>query len=488
MRSSRLVRLLLSPVAFLVACDARPQLPFDLDTTFRTEINSWYVSSILPQADGKTIVSGQIKFPGDLSFRSGTRLNTDGSLDPTFAYPAYMGGKLLAWNGKVYQRNGHLVRRSWPDGTLDPTFIMMNNGPYFSSLQGGDYHVYPDGRILMSGVHVLSDSIRGFEGLYCLIWFSNTGYLDTTKTHRTCAGSLDFFRELPSGQFIGSGSTNTWDGQPASNIVRFDADGELDPTFQANVWWGQAYGFLPLADGRVYAAGLFRIAGISDTLNLVRFMPDGSLDPSFNNHLDFRITEMTNFEDGPVIRSITELDEGRLVVTGQFELIEGEDRRNICLIDTSGNLVDDYFWGPGCGNFTYQGETRSSIGGIAPALDWSYYIWGGYHGYDDGTTNDTQQRMVSRLYGLNVGLQESPAQAITLRLSPNPGSEFVDIDPGGSLNGDIVLRDLQGRIVCFERLQSSQHRLATGQLAQGTYIVELHADGLAPARAKWIKQ
>ena len=236
---SRLMRLFLMAASLLAAKDMRPQQPFDLDTTFRTEINTWYVSSILPQADGKVIVSGQFKFPGDLSFRSGARLNVDGTWDPSFASPAYMGGKLTPWNGKVYQQNGPGIRRSWSDGTLDTDYVI--NPPFVSVLQGGDYHVYPDGRILMSGVHQLLDSIRGYEGLYCLCWFSNTGYLDTTKTHRQCAGSLDFFRELPDGKFIGSlgnpPNTASWQGTATgSNVIRFNDDGQWDSTFQANVW------------------------------------------------------------------------------------------------------------------------------------------------------------------------------------------------------------------------------------------------------------
>jgi len=280
MSARRFTRLFLIAASLLVAKDVRPQLPFDLDTTFRAPIDTWYVSSIAPQPDGDVLLSGQIRFPADPigTFRLLARVDASGQPIAGFPY-GYGGGKLVEWNGRYYVLNNQIVRRVWPYGTTDTDFISMNLGPYFSSLQGGDYHVYPDGRVLMSGVHVLSDSIRGYEGLYCLCWFSNTGYLDTTAHHRNCSGSLDFFQALPNGKFIGSGSTGIWDGQPASNIIRFEADGELDTTFQANVWWGQAYGFLPLTDGRVYASGLFRITGISDTLNLVRFMPDGSLEP-----------------------------------------------------------------------------------------------------------------------------------------------------------------------------------------------------------------
>ncbi|MBL7963677.1 MAG: delta-60 repeat domain-containing protein, partial [Flavobacteriales bacterium] len=215
-------------MAAAAAMKGYAQQPFDLDTSFSTNISVWYVSSILPQDDGKVLLSGRIKFPGDTDFRFVTRINSDGTQDNTFPAAVPGGGKLASWTSRVYVGTTQTVRRLWPDGSIDTDFIGMNLGPYFSSSQGGDYHVYPDGRILMSGSHILTDSIRGYMGYHCLVWFSNTGYLDTTAHHRTCAGSLDFFTELPNGKFIGSGSTGIWDGQAASNIIRFHADGALD--------------------------------------------------------------------------------------------------------------------------------------------------------------------------------------------------------------------------------------------------------------------
>ncbi len=260
---------------------SRAQQPFDLDTTFRTVIPSWYVNSIIPLEDGSLILSGEARFPGDPvgSFRNLAKLDHSGQLDPLYPEWTPGGGKLVRWEDR-FNMGGHNVQRILMNGSPDPSFILMNYGPYFSSFQGGDYHVYPDGRVLMSGLHFLSDTVRGYTGAHCLIWFSNEGYLDTTAHHRTCLGSLDFFQQLPDGKFIGSGSTSIWDGQPASNIVRVYADGALDTTFQTHVWWGQAYGFLGLEDGRVYAVGQFQIEGLADTLQFVRFMPDGSLDPA----------------------------------------------------------------------------------------------------------------------------------------------------------------------------------------------------------------
>ena len=489
MRTSRFARLILATASLVVVKDARPQQPFDLDTTFRTEINTWYVSSILPQADGRVIISGQLKFPGDLSFRSGARLNVDGSWDPSFASPAYMGGKLTSWNGRVYQQNGPGIRRSWPDGALDTDYVI--NPPYVSPLQGGDYHVYSDGRILLSGVHVLSDSIRGYEGLHCLCWLSNTGYLDTTAHHRTCSGSLDVFSPLLNGQFIGSLGTSpntaSWDGQPTSNILRFDADGALDTTFVTNVWWGEAFAYWPLPDGRVYAGGHFRITGILDTLQLVRFLPDGSLDPMFNNYLNFAPGELDGSSPGPTC--IHPLDAGRLIVTGGFQWVNGQQRGGICVVDTNGNLLNDYFNASGGGSYLYQGLSTGTVRGIIPAAtNDGWYIWGSYHGYDDGTNNDTLQRMVSRLYGLNVGLGEDQDPQMQVTAHPNPGGNhirFNGLAHGGPVQVGVI--DARGVLVMGTEVQPNEGLDVSG-LLPGLYVIVLNVRDSSVLRIKWVKE
>ena len=484
----RIYSLLLVMAGAVVGPRAQAQQPFDLDTTFRTAIDSWYVSSIAPLPDGSILLSGRVSFPGDPIgiFRFMSKVLGSGDKDPLFPSGVPGGGRLTPWDGRFYVGTNTLVRRIWPDGILDNDFILMNADPLFSSLQGGDYHVYPDGRVLMGGVHDLHDTIRGYTGLHCLIWFSNTGYLDTTKTHRKCAGALFRFRELPDGKFIGSGSTSTWDGQPTgSNIIRFHPDGALDTTFQANVVWGQAYGFLPLDDGRVYAAGRFRIAGNADTLRLVRFMPNGILDPTFNL-LDLDAVEQSG--SAPVA-ALYQLNDDRLIVTGGFDRVEGEMRRGICLIDTSGFLVDDHFTGPGCGGYDYMGLNYGSLSGITPAPDGSYYIWGAYHGYDDGTTNDTLQRMVSRLHGLEVGLPHlaAPPPTAHLRLHPNPatlsGAEaWVAMDYDLLVppqDAAILIRDMTGREVKRFLLRDTKQQVVwdTRSTAPGSYTVTLQQQG-----------
>src|SRR5690606_15029745 len=122
------------------------------------------------------------------------------------------------------------------------------------------------------GNHQLSDSIRGFGGFYNLIWFSNEGYLDTTRIHRQANGTMWDCTALPEGKFICSCSCTTYDGQPVSRVFRIHEDGSLDTTFTTDIYAGSIREYHNYADGRVLIGGNFRKASDpQDTLHLVRF-------------------------------------------------------------------------------------------------------------------------------------------------------------------------------------------------------------------------
>jgi predicted secreted protein len=470
---------------------AQGQQPFALDPTFRAQFNDWYVSSILPLEDGDVILSGQIKFAGDQYFRTGVRLNTDGTRNLSFANVTYMGGKLTEWNGKVYAQNGIGVRRLFFDGLLDNTFSMVS-APYFSALQGGDYHVYPDGSLLISGAHSVNLPDSGWSGLHNLIWFTNTGRLDTTRAPRKGNGVIYRIKELPDGKFMCTGPMTVFEGQPTSYIFRVHADGMLDTTFYTGVFWGQAFAYLPLADGRCYVGGLFRTPESGFNKRLVRFLADGSLDPTFNNELHFDQGILSGL-DG-IVSTINFLSNGDLLVTGSFQAVDGIPHNGICIVDSTGQVVPQ-LQGQGCGSYVYQTQNSSTtygtIDGVHFMPDNMMYIWGAYHGYSDGTTNDPLQRFVTRLYGPDFSTQlvEEQVDKPVLRLAPNPAQSWVAISwqvENGSA-GSVELRDMMGRPVQRLTAVGGQGQLLweCHAVPAGAYTVSLvneHGDQLAVER------
>lgn len=481
------LKTLIAVATALVATAAWPQQPFDLDPSFRFNAESKEIVSILPLPDGDIIVSGQIALPGEWPIeRSGIRLHADGSLNTVVTY-GYMGGKITPWQDRFYCGNGQGIRRLLITGGLDTTFIATGQVPYLSITQGGDYHVFPDGRVLVSGLHYLLDSIHGYVGLYGLIWFTAQGYLDSTLVHRTANGPIFNLFPLPDGKFLCSGYTTVFEGHALpSTAFRVMPDGALDTTFQAPAGYVNVKSVYALADGKLLIGGDPSYLDNGDTVNLMRLMPDGTVDPTFH------IPVLRNFNPtfggfiSEMVTNITPLDDDKYIITGKFTEINGQPRGSIALIDTDGNLLSDLFAGDGCGGYQWSETTEiwgwfNNIAGITQCYDGSYYIYGGYHGYDDGTTNDTTQRLISRLYGLNVGIHEQANNVLQpLSIVPNPSAGATVFSTNEQLTQvELYIHDGSGRVVWQAPWPAGAERyeLPAGTLAPGAYVVRV-ASGL----------
>ena len=469
--------------AFLVAIVAFAQWNFTVDTTFQAEVEGRNINDLMVMPDGKIFLSGRIRFLGDDFDRGSSKLLANGARDMSFpSFPETTGGgKITPWENSFYVSNG-LVRRLNSDGLIDPAFISLNLGLYFYSLQGGDYHVFPDGRVLISGNHLLSDSVRGFEGLYQLVWFTNTGYLDTTRIHRSSGNCAVYrFEELPSGQFIVRGICDQFDGQPVDRIFRVHADGSVDTSYHTGVYWGAAYDYLPLADGRVYVAGEYlRTAEPGDTLHLARFLSTGQLDPSFLPPQFTMLSSLATFGCG--VERIEPWLNGTLLATGQFSSVNGQPRNGICILDTNGTLLPA-FGGQGVGTYTesFSGGSYRYATIAATAYDSTnahLYIAGAYSGYTDATGHYPDQRFITRLKvsELSTAVSEAPQQPRALQLYPNPstGPITVAIEQPPD-HGDLLLRDALGRVVNRQRITAYHTSLTLDHT--GVYSVELVRDG-----------
>ena len=458
------------------------QLPFTIDASFQTGINSSYVASIQIMNNSNILVTGLTNFTSnDLNDYYGSiQLFEDGSRNATFpTFPLTTGnGELKKWNDKYYVIAGQEVNRLFSNGYVDTDFGPMFEDEYFSSIQAGDFHIFNDGRILFSGQHLLDDTIRDFEGVYTLVWFSNEGYLDTTRIHRQSNGRMFEFEAYPEGsvaevegKFLCSTQGTQYEGQPVGKVFRIHADGALDTTYQSplsNFGWVQV--IHPFPDGSALLGGAMRLVGGTDTLSLLKLLPDGSLDPDFHT-ASFTIT--TFFASLTYVHDIEPLIDGRFIVTGTFERIDDVERECIALMNADGTLNLDEFNGVVCGDFENQITPYRGIKGITPAPDGSYYIYGAYHGYHDGTTNYPQQRFISRLYGLDVGIAERNALP-PLEPFPNPGAGTFTLELPLNAPATLELLDASGRVVHTQVLPASAYtHTVHSALPAGLYTVRV---------------
>ena len=315
-----------------------------------------YFSNIIVQSDGKIVATGDFEYwvNSTTTRRNLVRLNSDGSIDPTFILGVgleedgklgiFNDGKLLVGNSR---RNGnpteHLPVKLLTTGARDTSFN-ANIYPQDLRLGVGDVAIQPDGKILIGGVHGYSPGDMSY-----LTRLNADGSLDTTFQTRELPNTyVTSFVLLPNGKIVVA---------EYRNVLRLNPDGSVDPTFNAGTGAnGPVNAMLLLSTGRILAGGHFTSFNGQPRGNLVQLNEDGSVfSPVYNVNGDV---------------SCLAIDaNGRVFVGGEFTTIiagtSGGLRTNIAgLIDST--------------KFDFDGDGQADISVFRP----SDRIW-----YLDHSTN-----------------------------------------------------------------------------------------------------
>ncbi|MCC6841203.1 MAG: T9SS type A sorting domain-containing protein, partial [Flavobacteriales bacterium] len=89
------------------------------------------------------------------------------------------------------------------------------------------------------------------------------------------------------------------------------------------------------------------------------------------------------------------------------------------------------------------------------------------------------QRLLSKLYGLNVGISEHGARAKPLQIAPNPSAGQTVLSVGTpQQKGTLSIHDASGRVVWQEPWPAGTvtHTLKAGLLAPGTYLLRVQEE------------
>lgn len=490
--------------AFLLAASAtcalalaKAQSPLCVDETFQMPYApTGSVSSIEFMVDGRILVGGYLKSPGPLIQYFGlTRLAPSGAIDPTFG-PSYVqaGSGLQILGDFIYLNSGGIgfPRKFLSDGTPDNSYGTPM--PEFATAQAAYFHIFPDGKQWRTGsysrqLYDEEGNQVGSEQDYGLLQVLPDGHVDPEFDHkRTWPGWTNALRETPDGRFLlGTTSGAMYEGHSTGRVARIWPDGHLDTTFRSTIYSGRVtrnFYFYP--DGRILVFGRMMAPEYpNDTLAVMRLHPDGSTDttwPSipFLNYGQFRgLASITDY---------LEIEPGKLIVVGQFNAIGDQPLGAITTIDTAGNVLWDYLPGTGAG-FTEPIDNNSPscyLQGIKEGPDGSIYIMGSFSGYNDGCGDHPEQRLITRLYPLNVGVKEE-AKTEGIRVYPNPGNNLLQVAVGTNQPFEVKVRDGTGRVVLAGKPQATPLELSSGSLAAGVYLVEVIVDDVRQT-VKWIKQ
>jgi uncharacterized delta-60 repeat protein len=232
------------------------------------------------QTDGKILAGA---FYTDLTGQPSNflaRLNQDGSLDPTFRQPAVGPGQYAHVSSVAFQEDGRMLAggefltlggspatnlaRLNTDGSLDPTFA----SPTFDQAISWPYThadivaVQADGRILAAGTFLLINGLAQD----CFARLNTDGTLDTTfnpLSSPTIGVRQPSTMVLQTDGKIVLGGYYKWigDGQQYG-LARLNPDGSRDDSFDSSVSASWVHALAVQADGRLLVGGdIYRLGG-----------------------------------------------------------------------------------------------------------------------------------------------------------------------------------------------------------------------------------
>lgn len=349
--------LLMITIAFLIFGKSYGQADGTLDTSFNpgtgADNNVWQ-NFALP--DGKILIAGGYNnFNGNSSVERITRLNSDGSIDPTFI-PATAPNGIGSYNdqlvavqsdGKILANHSELdfVRLN-TNGTLDTSF----SGGYFNNVIH-DIAQQSDGKILVCGRFT---QYKGLAVPNFIVRLNADGTRDNTfNTFGTgFAGTatpvaIDVMAVQTDGKIIVGGNFETYNGQPQSFLARLNTDGSLDTSFNVTTQFSTGSGVLDLAiqfDGKIIVGGTFTYTSAGQSkYNIVRLNTDGTQDTTF----DVGVFSLAGYTWTCGITTIVPQASGKVIVGGTYTAYNGQPQKGIARLNNDGSLDSTFNTGTG---------------------------------------------------------------------------------------------------------------------------------------------
>ncbi len=366
-------------VLFLGIMSAIAQTQGTLDTSFLPDNDgkkgaNRNINAAVEQADGKIILGGWFENYNGVNKNRLVRINPDGSMDDSFNQVSIIStgnagveslaiqadGKILV-GGKIKindPNNGntileHLMRLN-PDGTFDGSFaagIPISGSPFYYTCGNGEIYsisVQNDGKIIIAGdiTFCAGSTIDDNENILRL---NTDGTIDTSfmaeLTETGLPGSAEVYKTIiqPDGKILASGYFNESNGVSSAYITRLNTDGSNDPNFVVGTGFNDDVNDMILQpDGKIVVVGDFTDYNGTAVNNIVRLNDDGTIDSSFNVPVGAQNEFSPGSASSADLESVSLQPDGKLVVSGGFNLFDGVQISQVARLNPDGSLDTTY--------------------------------------------------------------------------------------------------------------------------------------------------
>ncbi|MBK9246590.1 MAG: T9SS type A sorting domain-containing protein [Ignavibacteria bacterium] len=428
--------------------------PGDVDTTFRigSGISGW-INYAVKQSDGKIICVGKFNSFNSKPSNGIVRLNSNGTFDSTFAVGAGISGldeeaihialqtdgKLIV-TGRFNMYNGvraNRIVRINTDGSIDPTF---NSGQGFDD-NVANSAIQSDGKIIVVGnFQAYFDTTLKDHSL--IIRLLPDGSVDNTFIKGTgfkfLNGGLAQSALILHDKIYVAGLINQYNGANRGTPFRINSDGSLDTTYKITSGadrWLSLINFQ--ADEKLLLVGQFN--KVEDVIQnyIARLSTDGSVDWSFTSR----------FTSTQVGASFITYHDDKIYVSGDF-LNYGTDIVNgIMRLNIDGSIDTSFHTGTGLVNPTVKA--------LLPGNDANtILLCGSFSNYNSSNYNHIV-RVFSRTAYLSADTSDA-LFAISIPKGISTTLDFGKIDTGTVSNKDFVITNTGKVALKLSMLQNTQ--------------------------------
>jgi uncharacterized delta-60 repeat protein len=303
-----------------------------------------YVLKVKLQSDNKILIGGRITNYSSTTSNYLVRLNTDGSLDNSLVIGSGFNSDTndidIQADGKILVVGGFLsysgvsknrIIRLNSDGSIDNTFAIgtgFNNTPNVIKIQ-------TDGKILVGGDFIQYSGISKNR----VIRLNADGSNDNTFNIGTGFNNRVYsFSTQSDGKILVGGSFTSYSGVSKTAIIRLNNDGSIDNTFNPTISlapnFSEVRSIIIQPDNKILIGGN-RLNGATNAI--VRLNVDGSTDNSFNIGSGF---------NGPIY-DMKQQSDGKIIAGGVFTSVSGYNYKNIVKLNNDGTVDTTYTVGSG---------------------------------------------------------------------------------------------------------------------------------------------
>jgi uncharacterized delta-60 repeat protein len=318
-----------------------------LDTSWATGTGG---NSILPVSGGKVLVAGTTTIAGIRRYNSnGT---TDSSFDVGRGASSTVYTAATQSNGKIIIGGAFTSFGNQGNNTLIKLTLSSSIDYSFNQGAGPDNYIYTfatqsDGKILIGGAFTTYSGSSSNR----LARINTDGSRDASFNVGTQGfnGDVNVVKVQPDGKILVGGAFSSYSGSAAQNrIIRLNSNGTIDATFVKGTGFSSIVYDLQLqSDGKIVAVGAFSTTYSGSTSpRIVRINTDGTKDFTFN-------MGTTGFSSNQYSCQIQ--NDGKIIVVGLNATYSGSAAQRIRRINTNGTLDTTFNIGTaGLNNTTYK--------------------------------------------------------------------------------------------------------------------------------------